>query len=33
MITDFPLILVPVFLVPFWILVHIASLVKLRRGA
>lgn len=33
LITMFPLALVPAFLVPLWILLHIASLTKLRRGA
>jgi hypothetical protein len=29
----FPLVLVPVYLVPLWILLHIALLTKLRREA
>ena len=33
LITLFPLVLVPAFLVPLWILLHIASLTKLRRHA
>jgi hypothetical protein len=32
LISMFPLVLVPAFLVPLWILLHIASLAKLRRG-
>lgn len=32
LISMFPLVLVPAFLVPLWILLHIASLTKLRRG-
>lgn len=31
LISAFPLVLVPAFLVPLWILLHIASLTKLRR--
>jgi hypothetical protein len=33
LISMFPLVLVPAFLVPLWILLHIASLTKLRRAA
>jgi hypothetical protein len=33
LIAMYPLVLVPVFLVPLWILLHIASLAKLRRRA
>ncbi len=32
LISMFPLVLVPAFLVPLWILLHIASLTKLRRA-
>jgi hypothetical protein len=31
--SQFPLVLIPVFLVPVSILLHLASLTKLRRGA
>lgn len=33
LISMFPLVLVPAFLVPLWIVLHIASLTKLRRAA
>jgi hypothetical protein len=33
LISRFPLVLVPVFLVPVSVLLHLASLAKLRRGA
>jgi hypothetical protein len=33
LISEFPLVLVPVFLVPVSVLLHLASLTKLRRGA
>lgn len=33
LISMFPLVLVPAFLVPLWVLLHIASLTKLRRDA
>jgi hypothetical protein len=33
LVSRFPLVLVPVFLVPVSVLLHLASLVKLRRGA
>jgi hypothetical protein len=33
LISQFPLVLVPVFLVPLSVLLHLASLAKLRRGA
>jgi hypothetical protein len=31
LIADFPLVLIPAYLVPFWTVLHIASLTKLRR--
>jgi hypothetical protein len=33
LIGAFPLVLIPVYLVPLWTILHIASLVKLRRAA
>jgi hypothetical protein len=33
LVSQFPLVLVPVFLVPVSVLLHLASLTKLRRGA
>src|SRR6202030_2781546 len=33
LISQFPLVLMPVFLVPLSVLLHLASLTKLRRGA
>jgi hypothetical protein len=33
LVSEFPLVLVPVFLVPVSVLLHLASLTKLRRGA
>jgi hypothetical protein len=33
LISQFPLVLIPVFLVPLSVLLHLASLTKLRRGA
>jgi hypothetical protein len=33
LVTQFPLVLVPVFLVPVSVLLHLASIVKLRRDA
>jgi hypothetical protein len=33
LIDDFPLVIIPVFLVPLWTILHIVSLTKLRRAA